>query len=266
MMIPPRIPPPVPPVVDPRHDQPEQEETDHPSPDLLENRLAVEPPPALAVVEKRTDQCTDGARCADGVTGAGQIGNYIAGHPAEGIDGKHSPGTVFARHQRSNLPQGHHVEEDVQQAAVEVVSRQERPEPAEPVDGDHAGGPQEQQAVAPRRQGRKEPTLARRTVVDQQRCHIHDDIDGQNDGDDPVRIAGAPGEGVVFQPRTGAGGAAVGAGRLIAVDEAATVGAEYRAALGSCHSWTSLWDGSSRGAARVPGPTPKGYEHVRIVP
>ena len=53
----------------------------------------------------------------------------------DGVDDHHAPGTVEIRHGRRQLPHPQHVEEDVQQAAVEPAGREDRP----PAPGDEYG-------------------------------------------------------------------------------------------------------------------------------
>ena len=80
----------------------------------------------------------------------------------------------------------HHVEKNVQHAAVKIIGRDQRPPPSEPMDRNHAGGSHQNQTAVIRRQ--KCQRVQRNACfqrVDKQRQYKHGDIGIQNAGDDP---------------------------------------------------------------------------------
>ena len=133
----------VPPVVDPRNQQAENDEPDRPGTDLAVNRMTVNAPPALSIVEHGPDQPADRRRRSNGVGNAGQVGDQESEGSAGGVDDHHAVGAVFAHGQKGQLPESRHVEKDVQNTAVQIIGRQKAPPAPESVDGDGSGHSQQ---------------------------------------------------------------------------------------------------------------------------
>src|SRR5512133_710618 len=133
------------PVVYPRKDQSEYEEADHPAAYLAVDRTAIGSAPAFSVEEQGADQAADRCRGTDGEWQSGQVGDHVPYDAAQGVDAEHAAAAVFVGNPGSDLFQGHHVENDVQYAAVQIIGAEQRPEPAEMVDRVGAGCAQTQQ-------------------------------------------------------------------------------------------------------------------------
>ncbi len=138
------------PVVDPRKDQPEYEQADHPAADLAVDGTAVGTAPAFAVVEQGADQAADRGRGTDGEGHAGQVGDQKADDAPQGIDAEHAAAAVFGGYPWRDLFQGHQVEHQMDDAAVQVVGADQGPVTAELVNRKGTGGPQAHQSALTR--------------------------------------------------------------------------------------------------------------------
>ncbi len=92
------------PVINARNHDPEQEESDYPSCNLLKHGLSVYATPTFSVIENRADQTAYTGRCPDGERDAGQIGHPKSNDAAKSVQDDHSAKTVFSQYQGAQLP------------------------------------------------------------------------------------------------------------------------------------------------------------------
>jgi len=136
------------PVVDARHQKTEYKDPQCPRSNLFVDGLTVDAAAALTVVKGSADQAAHRPGGTDGERYSSEVGNQKAKHPTQGVEGNHPVSSIFADNQRRNLPEGNHIEQNVQDAAVQVVGRDKGPPAVEAVDGDGSGCPQHQEAFA----------------------------------------------------------------------------------------------------------------------
>ena len=104
---------PVRPIVDSREKEPEEDKAHHPSHRLAVDLLPIEASPALAIVEDGPDETAEGSGGADGEGNAGQLGEKKAGDAGPDVKNREAVEAEFAQDEWGELPEGHHVEEDV---------------------------------------------------------------------------------------------------------------------------------------------------------
>ena len=126
----------MPPVVDPRHQQAKKKDPQSPTCDLFVNRLPVDPSPALAVVEGGPDEAADRSGGPDSEAHARDIGDEKTKDAAHGVNAEHPMGSEFPNNKGRQLPEGKHIEENMQDAPVEVIGRDKGPPPIKLADGD----------------------------------------------------------------------------------------------------------------------------------
>ena len=109
------------PVINARDDETEQKKTGKPPANLAENLGAIRPASALTIIKKRAYEGAYGRGGSDRKLYAGHVGEHVRPDAAYGIDGEHPADTEFLDHQGGNSTQGHHIEDDMQYPAVQVI-------------------------------------------------------------------------------------------------------------------------------------------------
>jgi len=123
------------PVVDAGHEDAEYDKSDNPSHGLPVNGFSVEAASAFPIVENGPDETADACRRTNSEGNAGQIGNEKPCNTGKYIDYNKTIESEFAQYKWPQLSQGSHVEEDMEDASVEVGSRNQSPPSAVSGDG-----------------------------------------------------------------------------------------------------------------------------------
>ena len=157
------------PVVDARHEEAEGQAGQDPAPGRLPQ---VRTAAAMAVVQHRPHEAEDRRGGADGQGGAvqeareegqersrGRAGRE-ADHARSDVDDDGAARAVEVRHRGTEVTHPHHVEHDVQHAAVQPGRAQGGPPAPKPEHGDGATGAEEEQARSAGRQEREEAAAA----------------------------------------------------------------------------------------------------------
>lgn len=114
-------PSPVAPVVDPWHQEAEEKNPQGPGTNLSINGSPINSSSAFAIIEGGSNQATYRGRGSDGKFYAGQIRDPEANHTTQGIEDKPPINPVFPDDKGGYLPEGNHIEQDVEDAAMKVI-------------------------------------------------------------------------------------------------------------------------------------------------
>ena len=124
------------PVVDARHEDAEYDKPDNPSHGLPVNGFPVKAASAFPVIENGSDEAADACRRTDSEGNGGQIGNEKPCNTSKYVDYNKTIESEFAQYKWPQLSESGHVEEDMEEAAVEVGSRNQSPPSTISGDGD----------------------------------------------------------------------------------------------------------------------------------
>ena len=166
------------PVVDPGKEESEEDEAHDPPHRLAVDLFPIEAPPALPVVEDRTDQAADGSGGADGERDAGQIGEVKACNAGPEVEDGEAMESEFFQDERGELIERHHVEEEVKKPSVEEGGGDERP--PTPVGGDGQSSRCAEEKKAPIRGGKKGHRVGRKAEgrrIQKERKEVERDVD-----------------------------------------------------------------------------------------
>ncbi len=249
------------PVVDVARDQAVDDSVEHPLPGVVGHPAAAAP---AAVVRQRPQQAEDAARGADRELRAvqqarqpGQPPTHRAAQQRPAGPGQHphdhrAGRAVVVRHGRDQRAGGQHVEDDVQQVAVQPAGAQHGPEAAPGEDGHRPGGAElvERQRVGGE-QAHQPAARARRRAG--QAGHVQRAAGRQDQGQETHVVARAAQQGGEA-PQAGAQPAAGQAAFVANPHQRATRGAQHRARpLASEHAAHYARGGRTRPLAPGPG-------------
>ncbi len=128
------------PVIDVRDEKANEYQAEYPGLGLLKHLGAPKAPLGFSKKQQGANQAADPGRGTNGQRYISQAGEVKSRCPGQGIDGEHPGHTELMDDQRSYVAQGNHVEDNVQQAAVEPVGREQTPPGVVLVDGNGARG------------------------------------------------------------------------------------------------------------------------------
>lgn len=138
------------PVVDPWHQEAEEKNPQGPGTGLSINGSPINSSPAFAIIEGGANQARYRGRGSDGKFYAGQIRDPEANHTTQGIEDKPSINSVFPEDKGDYLPEGNHIEQDVEDATMKVIGGDKGPPPMQTVNRNGSGRAQKQKALTSR--------------------------------------------------------------------------------------------------------------------
>src|SRR5438132_8242611 len=214
------------PVVDRRHHEAHHEHDQRPLPDLRGERRMADPAP---IDDQGGQEAEDRARGADGGMPGDRIGDQESDHPRDVEDHERTRRPPVLHHGGAEISDPEHVEEDVEQRAMQVDRGQQRPPPVlRP--GQSTRHPELiERARAGRQDVEKAARMENRVGLERQRGDVEHDACAD---DDAHQIEPPPDE--TLQPGTvaieaGIPGAAERALLLADRDELAAARADHRA-------------------------------------
>ena len=194
-------PPAMTPVIDPREKQTEDKDPHCPATDLSEDDLTIGSSPAFTEVEDRTHEAAYGGRSTDGKLYTGQVGDQKTDNTAKGIDDEHPVHAVFFDDEVAQISQRKHIEQDVEDAPVEIIGGDEGPPTIKLGNGIGPRCSQEQEASRVRRQQRKR--IRRKTGspdIEEEREHVKAYVGVYNDHEDLATITESLRQEIILPP------------------------------------------------------------------
>ena len=251
-------------VVDARHERAEDRDEDHVAPDGP-GEIRTRPP---AVIEERAQQAAERGRGADGDSRRpAEEGNRDGGGPHEGgqqesrsrrdlEDHERPAGSEQLPDQREEIPEPVHVEEDVQQPAVEPAGAQDGVPLPDRKDRNPSRGPQPIENAAVRTQKPQNPPHLDGADAQHQRQQEEPDVGGEQDFQDALGIEA---KDVREAEHPGVPAAAGKTLPVVHSDELSTAGAEHRALPFHTERHGAILPLRRCAAAprRTPGPPPR---------
>ena len=200
------------PVIDSTYHQTKDKDPYCPDADLSENDLTIGSSPAFTEVEDRTHEAAYGGRGTDGKLYTGQVGDQKTDNTAKGIDDEHPVHAVFFDDEVAQISQRKHIEQDVEDAPVEIIGGDEGPPTIKLGNGIGPRCSQEQEASRARRKQRKGVGGEGDSPdIEEEREYIKADIRVHDKRNDLLTITESLRQGVILPPWSWMADATVGA-------------------------------------------------------